>query len=496
MGQVDHGPADPFEAASWRLPPLAEELEQLVCALPRRSRADEAADWAVRVHAEGSPVRAICEAAMWVGLRNTRAEGRGPHGLVSHAVLAADSAARIGHDQRSAVLAAAQLCAYTAGDHRGGANDVKEGPTRLGWFAPAREHPGPTDSAGDDPADATDLAAELLDAAARGEVELSDHLWLAAVETDPVAAEHALLSAAAAGYHLNEHKLIHPAQLLGWARPDGSPDPVLFRAAARYAGNHLQDGDRAAERRADAAALAELCREEGADDGAQGALPLGGDDERVSVVATGIARTAAADLAPLVIGSLQDGLAPGDLIAAVALVDAARYADTSFDPGDVGAPVGPVHANTGINALRRCLGRARTRELAFELALCATESPNAAGLVCVAELSVPPWDDGALDDLLDALTEGDPDAAAEAASAVPVQDGHACRSAWAAIVDAAVTDQWMVLHALKHVVALRDDFDSSTHPARAWFLAAAARTAAHARAVEQPLAQRIERRLG
>lgn len=483
--QVESGSRDPFDPTAWPMSPLAEELDQLVAAVPRRDRSAEAAGWAVEQLAAGATAADVAAAAMWVGLRNTRSEGRGPHGLVTHSVLAAHAAATIGHDDHSRTMAVAQLCAYTAGDHRGGANDPKEGPTRLGWFEPAREHeqreaPGaPTDV----------LVAELLDAAERGETELTDHLWLATAGQDVEEAEQALLSAAAAGYHLNEHKLIYPAQLLGWPTPQGDIEPVLFRSAARYAGNHLQDPPRAAERRADAAALAEMIEL------AEGPWPGSGDDERVSVVATGIAQIPRHELAPLVLGSLQDGLSPGDLVAAVALVDAARYADTSFDPGDVSAPIGPVHAGTGANAVRRCLSRARTAALQFELALCVTDSPNARRLAPVAELTIPPWDDGAVDDLVDALAHGEPDAAAEAASAVPPDDADAVARAWAAIVDAAVTDQWMVLHGLKHVVAMREDFDTSSHPARTWFLAAAARTAAHATAVEQPLAVHIERLL-
>jgi hypothetical protein len=109
---------------------------------------------------------------------------------------------------------------------------------------------------------------------------------------------------------------------------------------------------------------------------------------------------------------------------------------------------------------------------------------------------VPPFDDGALDDLHDALAEGDPDAAAEAASAVPPGDADAVAAAWAALAATAARDQWMVTHATKHVVAMHEDFHQSDHPARAWFLAAAARTAAHAAAADQPLARRAEDLLG
>ena len=114
----------------------------------------------------------------------------------------------------------------------------------------------------------------------------------------------------------------------------------------------------------------------------------------------------------------------------------------------------------------------------------------------MAELTVPPFDDGALDDLHDALADGDPDAAAEAASAIPPDDDDAVDAAWSALARTAARDQWMVTHAVKHVVAMHEDFHHSAHPARAWFLAAAARTAAHAAAVDQPLAGRADELLG
>jgi len=125
------------------------------------------------------------------------------------------------------------------------------------------------------------------------------------------------------------------------------------------------------------------------------------------------------------------------------------------------------------------------------LALCSTRSPSAATLEPVSELWVPPHDGDALADLVAALADGDPDDAAEAATAVPPDDPDAIDAAWSAVRSAAVTDQWMVLHAIKHVVAMEQSFRISDHPARIWFLAAASRTAAHATAVEQPLADTV-----
>jgi hypothetical protein len=268
---------DPFDDTSWDLPPLALELEALAVAAPRGPGGDHATravDWACAHLRDGADPRSLCEAALWCGLRNGRTEGRGPYGLVTHAVLAAHASAAlgalaIGDDGRTAALAAVGLCAYTAGAYRGGVNDPAEGPSRLAWFEPT--------DLGDDPVEA------FLELAGSGETDLVDHAWLAAAAADPVAAEQALISAAAAGYQLNEHKLVYPAQLRAWAGDDAPLHPTLWRAAARYAGNHLQSPGTAESRRADAAALAEMV---------DAPAPDGDHDlARVSVVATGIART-------------------------------------------------------------------------------------------------------------------------------------------------------------------------------------------------------------
>lgn len=478
---------DPFDPGAWPMPALALELEALATEVPRRDRSVDAAAWVVDRAGAGTPTRDLCEAALWVGLRNARAEGRGPAGLVTHSVLAAHASDAIGSltstddrgsddRRRVATLAAAQLCAYTAGSYRGGINDPKEGPSRLGWY-------GHELDGGGDPVEG------FLEAAASGETELTDHAWLHAAHHDPAGAEAALVSAGAAGYHLNEHKIIYPAQLRAWIGDDAALSAVLFRAAARYAGNPLQDWDLAQSRRADAAVLAEMLAD-------SATSPRAHDDGRVSVVATGIAQTPANELEPLLVGSLQDGLSPEELVAAVSLVSAARLADTTFDPSDPSAPVAGLHACTGANAVRRCLERATEDPLRFELALCATRSPNARRLAPVAELSVPPSDGGALEDLLASLAEVDPDGAADAASAVPPDDTDATDTAWRAIAAAAVEDQWMLLHATKLVVAMHEDFVQSTHPARIWFLAAAARVAAHAGLADQPLAAAVSDRAG
>jgi hypothetical protein len=468
---------DPFDRGRWPLPQLASELDDLAArSQPPDGSVDPAgADWAIDQLLDGAAPRDLCTAALWVGFRRGRSEGRCATGTVTHSVLAAASCASLGQLAEGdplghlAAMAAVQHVAYTLGSYLGGVNDDREGPSMLGWFEP---HDG-----GADP------VQEFLDAAAAGECDLADHCWLAAVRADPHGAEQALIAAAAAGYHLNEHKLVYPAQIRQWAEADPSSGPVILRAAARYAGNHLQDPLRSESRRADAAALALE---------AEDRPTVRGGADRVSVVATGIARTPHKDLGPLLTASLSDGLAPEDLVRAVSLVTAARFASTSLDR--VGL-IAAVHAGTGVNAVRRCLERASSAELRYELAICSTEGPTLPSLAGIEELAVPRSDDGALDDLIDALDEGDPDAAADAATAVPLDDTAALRTAWRAVFATGATDQWLQLHGIKHVVAMHDDFEVSDHPARVWYLAAAARTAALASTVDQPVAREVDRRL-
>jgi len=469
---------DPFDRARWPLPRLAVELDDL--AARARPPADsvhlEGVDWAVDHLLDGASPRELSEAALWVGLRRCRTEGRGPLGLVTHSVLAAHACAAIAElDADAGAVAAVQHVAYSLGSYRGGAHDEREGPHLLGWYeADTAVGPG-------------EAVERFLGAAGSGECELADHCWVTAAHLDPDGAEQALLAAAAAGYHLNEHKLVYPALLRSWIGDDAPVDPVVFRAAARYAGNHLQDPLRAEGRRADAAALAIEAEAHGAGSGA------GGDLDRVSVVATGMARTSPKDLTPLLMGSLSDGLHPADLVHAASLVTAARFAVTSFDHD---GPVAATHTGTGVHAVRRCLERARSPELRYELAICSTESPGLPRLVALEELAAPPSDDHGLADLIEALDAGDPDGAAEAASAVPVEDGEAVDAAWSAVFAAVVRDQWMLLHGPKHAIALHEDFRASDHPARIWYLAAAARTAGHVAALDQPVAAEVARRLG
>jgi hypothetical protein len=226
--------------------------------------------------------------------------------------------------------------------------------------------------------------------------------------------------------------------------------------------------------------------------------------ERLTALATGLARTPRPTLAPLLLASLEDGLPPEDLVDAVALVHAAAFAITPLrdhrepgpatQSGDADRPLLSValRACTGADAVQRCLARAEFPELRYELALWSTESSAGALLEPIGELWVPPSDDGGLDDLRDALADGDPDAAAEAATAVAPDDPDACDAAWQAVRGASASDQWQGLQLLVQVQALQRGFGGTDHPARIWFLAAAARAAAHATACDQPVRELTE----
>ena len=455
-------------AGSWDPEPLSVELEGI--------DPDDLVDWALDRLDDGVTPEELCTAAMSAGLRRTRPEGRGPHGSVSSSVIAAKAMIDVGRRQPTlAALAAVQHVAYTAGTTAGGFNSPHEGPFRLEWFMA-----GDLDDEDEDggPSEA------FVEAALIGECDLADHHWMAAATTDPSRAEAALWSAAVAGYHLSEHKLIAPDELLGWSTIDGrAPDPVVLRAAARYAANHLQDFGRAVQRRADARALA-----------AEVDPGDSGDPDRIGVVATGLARTDHRHLGTLVFGSLADGLAPDDLAQAVSLVTAARYALTIDQEGIDSFTA--MQANAGIHAVRAGLSRLDTAQVQYELALASVESPSTMQLDPVDELYAPPTDDGALDDLVGAIEAGDPDGASEAGTAIRVEHAGDVDAAWSAIRAAAVADETRHLAAVRHVVGLEDDFRASTHPCRGWYLAAAARTAGRSAGTEQVIAARVREHLG
>ena len=334
-----------------------------------------------------------------------------------------------------------------------------------------------------------DPVEELVEAALRGGLVPRDPRWFAAAAVDPDHAEESLLAVGALGYHLDEQKLIVPTQLrlrLG----DRPCDAAVFAPVVALIGGPVQDPDGAAARRRTAEELALDALERAPED--FGRLPRGGH-ERVSTVATGLARTPIETRDELLLASLEEGLAPEDLVEAVSLLAACGYAGTSFD-GDTHRRA--LHACTGAEAVQLCLDRAHSPGLRYELALCAIHAPAADLLDPVGELWVPPADDGGLEDLCGALEDGDPDGAAEAATAVLLDDPATVDAAWRAVHDLAITDQWGELHPLQHTVAMERCFRASGHPARVWYLAAAARTAGHAAALDQDLTRRALDLLG
>lgn len=314
---------------------------------------------------------------------------------------------------------------------------------------------------------------EFLDAALAADPDRAETTWCAAAGADRTLATQLLLSAGAAGFHLDEDRLVLAAVAASWAeQPDGrNRDAVAAaRTTARRLAESPQDPDHATMRRADASVLAADAIERSPQ--TLGRLPRAGH-ERLSILASGIALTPGDTLGHLLLASLEDGLAPEDLADAILLLRAAALAITDLGDDDRGA-----RACAGADAVRRSIGAAHSPELRYELALCAPEGPAAAVLEPVAELWVPPFDDGALGDLVVALEEADADAAAEAATAVPPDDPDSVAAAWHAVTAAATATRASSLDALVHVVAMARGFRATDHPARIWLLAAAARVAA------------------
>ena len=122
-----------LERAGWPGPALTEDLFELACReRPATPSTDQIVAWVGERLGSGTTPEQLCEAALWLGLRYTRVEGRGPAGLVSHVVLGAHASAAIGDsDPSTAVMAATQLVAYAVGDRHGGVNDDPRGTHRA-----------------------------------------------------------------------------------------------------------------------------------------------------------------------------------------------------------------------------------------------------------------------------------------------------------------------------------------------------------------------------
>lgn len=308
--------------------------------------------------------------------------------------------------------------------------------------------------------------------------------WLSLLQADPQAANDALVSAAATRFSTNEELLILPATL-PLASPVSLSEQRLFCGVVKQIALEEMDEDFGTDQRMQAQLLAE------------NALKLSPETlgrlepstpERLTALATGIAQTAQEQLAPLLLASFEDGLAPEDLVSALALLRAAAYAITSSGPDQENLRLANLLAGIAADAVQLCMGRTNSLSLRYELALAALASPSACTLSPVTELWVPPFDSSGLADTLSAIAEADPEAASEAATAIPPADHESTDTAWCVIRRAAASDYSLDMQALAQVTALERGFRSTNHPARIWFLAAAARSAAQSGVTLQPLA--------
>jgi hypothetical protein len=400
---------------------------------------------------------------------------------------------------RGAQLAAVQ-CVAAAVTWRRGLVDAEHPPD--GSAARNSDAAGESDAArdSDDTAwidlDEPDPVGQFMDGALRAELAAADARWRAAARSDPEAALDALVSIAASGYHHDEHTMRLSAHLRRWAdglARDEPPDPMVFTVAARHASRRAEDAT-ARDRRLRAEAMAFDALDLAPAD--LGRVPRGGHG-LVTSVGTGLARTPTETRAALLHASLDGGLSPEDLVEAVALLAACAYAGTSFDDDESGRAdrAAAMGSCTGALALAHHLERTHSPGLRYELALCSIHSPGARCTEPAFELWVPPSDDAGLEDLRAALVDGDPDAAADAATAVSLDDAASADAAWSAVIATAARDQWHGVGTLEHVEAAHRACTSTDHPARIWYLAAAARSAAYGAAAPQPLAVLAEMHL-
>jgi hypothetical protein len=317
--------------------------------------------------------------------------------------------------------------------------------------------------------------------------------WLRLAEMDSSEAHNAIISAASTRFCVNEQFLIMAAALTALDLGSAVHQQLTCNVAQQIALQSI-DEEFAFDQRMQAQLLA---------DQAIGRSPETAGrferstHQRLTALGTGIAQTPAEQLAPLLLGSLEDGLTPEDLVDTLALLRAAAYAVTSItaDPEHEGPNPQVRSALTACiaaDALQLCMTSTESLSVRYELALAAPLSPSASGLGSVGELWVPPFDSSGLADTLLALADADPDSAAEAATAIPPQDHESTNQAWIAIRRSVAADPSLQMQPLAQVAALERGFRSTDHPARIWFLAAAARTAADSGSHAEPLAALAE----
>ena len=310
---------------------------------------------------------------------------------------------------------------------------------------------------------------------------------------DASEAHNAIVSAASTRFYVNEQLLIMTASVAALGL-DTAIHQQLSCGLAQQIALQAIDEEFAFDQRMQAQLLADQAQSR--------SLETAGRFEpsthaRLTALGTGIAQTPAEQLAPLLLASLEDGLDPADLVDTFALLRAAAYAVTSIDAVSVHEGANPqvqsaLTACIAADALQLCMTSTQSLSLRYELALAAPLSPSASSLSSVGELWVPPFDSSGLADTLLAIADADPDSAAEAATAIPPQDHESTNQAWLAIRRAVAADSSLQMQPLAQVAALERGFRSTDHPARIWFLAAAARTAAQSRSHAEPLAALAE----
>jgi hypothetical protein len=317
--------------------------------------------------------------------------------------------------------------------------------------------------------------------------------WLRLAEMDSSEAHNAIVSAASTRFCVNEQLLIMTAALATLGLGTAVHQQLCCSVAQQIALQAI-DEEFAFDQRMQAQLLADQAQSRSPETAGRFERST---HERLTALGTGIAQTPTEQLAPLLLGSLEDGLTPEDLVDTLALLRAAAYAVTSItaDPAHEGTNAQAQSALTACiaaDALQLCMTSTQSLSLRYELALAAPMSPSASSLSSVGELWVPPFDSGGLEDTLLAIADADPDSAAEAATAIPPQDHESTNQAWLAIRRSVAADSSLRMQPLAQVAALERGFRTTDHPAKIWFLAAAARTAAHSRSHAEPLAALAE----
>lgn len=317
--------------------------------------------------------------------------------------------------------------------------------------------------------------------------------WLRLAEMDSSEAHNAIVSAAATRFCVNEQFLIMTAAVAALGL-DTAVHQQLSCSVAQQIALQAIDEEFAFDQRMQAQLLADQAQSRSPETAGRFERST---HERLTALGTGIAQTPTEQLAPLLLGSLEDGLTPEDLVDTLALLRAAAYAVTSLTADRVHEGPNPqaqsaLTACIAADALQLCMTSTQSLSLRYELALASPLSPSASSLGSVGELWVPPFDSSGLADTLLAIADADPDSAAEAATAIPPQDHESTNQAWLAIRRSVAADSSLRMQPLAQVASLERGFRGTDHPAKIWFLAAAARTAAHSGSDAEPLAALAE----